>query len=74
MTQHGISCGLLLPSELASKPHVQRSTVVTLVANNGANPEVGECLANIVEAPTRQSDVMRVVLGTRDDTRLVVGI
>ena len=45
---------------------------VALVTNGRANAQLGQRLANIVEAPARQADVMRVVLRARDDARLVV--
>ena len=38
-----------------------------------ANAQVGQGLANIGEAPARQADVMRVILGARDHARLSVG-
>lgn len=73
MTQQCVGRHLLLRPELAVKPHVQRATGVTLVANDRAHTQVGERLAGIVEAAPRQSDVLGVVLGTGDDAWLVVG-
>lgn len=73
VAQHGVSCNLLLRPELASKPQVQTASVLALVTNGHANTKVSERLTNIVEAPARQSDVMGVILGARDDTPLVIG-
>ena len=36
-------------------------------------PRSVERLANIIKAAARQADVMRKILGARDDARLVVG-
>ena len=39
----------------------------------GANAQVGQRLANVVEASARQADVLRMILSAGDDARLVVG-
>lgn len=63
--QHRVCRRLLIGSELALKAHLERAAAVALVANGRANAQVCQRLANIVEAPARQSDVMRVILGAR---------
>jgi hypothetical protein len=70
--QHRFCRGLLIRPEPALKAHLQTAAGVALVANGRANAQVGQRLANIVEAPARQSDMMRVILSARDDARLVV--
>ena len=72
VTQDGGSCGLLFLPQVAVKLHLQRSTVVAFVANDHADAELGEHLPNIIEASAWQPDVMREILGARDDARLVV--
>src|SRR5262245_45979978 len=72
MAQHDVRCGLLVPSKLAMKLHLQATAVVAFVADGQANTKVGQRLANVIEAAPRQSDVMRKILGARDDAWLVV--
>ena len=64
---------LLLGSQLTLKGHLERAAGVALVANGRANAEVAQRLANLVEASSRQADVMRVIFSARDDARLGVG-
>ncbi|HEY7188849.1 MAG TPA: hypothetical protein VH436_19970 [Vicinamibacterales bacterium] len=45
---------------------------MAFVANAHANAKVGQRLANVIEAAARQPDVMRKILGARDDAWLVV--
>jgi hypothetical protein len=54
------------------KTHLERAAGVALVANSHANAQVAQRLANLVEASSRQADVMRVILSAGDHTRLVV--
>ena len=72
VAQHGLRCDLLRMAKLTLKLHLQTSTVAALVANGHANTKVGERLANVIKAAPRQSDVMRKILGARDDAWLVV--
>ena len=72
VAQHGVSCGLLFLPQLAVKLHIQRTAVVAFVANDHADAKLGEHLANVIEAAAWQPDVMREILGARDDARLVV--
>src|SRR5262245_46259049 len=72
MAQHGVRRGLLLPPKLALKLQVHTTAVVAFVADGHGNTKVGQRLANVVEAASRQSDVMRKILGARDDAWLVV--
>ena len=70
VAQHGVRCGLLLLPKLALKLHLQTTAVVAFVANDHANTKLGEHLANVIEAAAWQSDVMREILGARDDAWL----
>jgi hypothetical protein len=72
VAQHGVCCGLLLGPKLTLKGHRQTTTVAAFVTNGHANAKIGECLANVIQAATGQPDVMREVLGARDDAGLVV--
>ena len=72
MTQHRVRCGFLLSSKLALKLDLQTIAVVAFVVDGQANTKVGQRLANVIEAAPRQSDVMRKILGARDDAWLVV--
>src|SRR5262249_37724214 len=72
MTQHGVRRSLLLPPKLTLKLHFHTTAVVPFVANGHSNAEVGERLANVIEAAARQSNVLRKILGARDDARLAV--
>ena len=72
VAQHGLRCDLLRMAKLTVKLHLQPSTVAALVANGHANAKVGERLVNVIEAAPRQSDVMRKILGARDDAWLAV--
>ena len=45
---------------------------MAFVANDHADAKLGEHLANVIEAATWQPDVMREILGARNDARLVV--
>jgi hypothetical protein len=69
--QHCV-CRLLLGPQLALKGHLERATAAALVPNGHANAQVSQGLADLVEASSRQADVMRVILGARDDARLVI--
>ena len=72
MTQHRVRCCFLLLPKLALKLHLQTTAVATFVANGRANTKIRECLANVIEAAARQSDVMREILCARDDTWLAI--
>src|SRR5438128_1602050 len=72
VAQDGLSCGLLFLPQLAVKLHIQRTTVAAFVANDHADAKLGEHLANVIEAAAWQPDVLREILGARDDARLVV--
>ncbi len=72
MTQHRVRCCLLLLPKLALKLHLQTTAVATFVASGRANTKIREGLANVIEAAARQSDVMRKILGARDNAWLVV--
>src|SRR5262249_15484389 len=65
-------CGFLLPPKLALKPHLQTSAVVAFVADRQTDIKVVQRLANVIEASARQSNVLRKILGARDDARLAV--
>ena len=54
------------------KRKLQRTAVAAFVTNGHANTEICERLADVIQAATWQPDVMREILGTRDDARLVV--
>ncbi len=70
--QHVAGCGLLLAPKLTLKLHFQLTAVAAFVANDHANTQVGQRLADVIEAAARKSDVMRKILGARDDAWLVV--
>jgi hypothetical protein len=55
------------------KTHIQTAAAVALVTNDRANAQVGEALANLVEASSWQADVTRVIFSAGDDPRLAVG-
>ena len=71
--QHRTRGCQLLGSEFTLKAHIQRSTGEALVPKDRTNAEVGQGLTNLVEAPSRQADVVRMVLCAGDDAGLVVG-
>src|SRR5918993_2491456 len=50
VAQHCVGGGLLLLPKLALKLHLQTTAVVSFVTNDHANANVGERLANIIEA------------------------
>ena len=64
---------LLFGTQLAVKDDVDLRALCALVPDTVTNPERLECLLNVVEAASRQRDVMRVILCAGDHTRLVVG-
>jgi len=70
---HRVCRRLLLGPQLTLKGHLERAASVALVANGHAHAHVAQHLVNLIEASSRQADVMRVILGTRDDARLGVG-
>ena len=70
--QHRVCRRLLLGPEFAVKGHVERAAGVALVANDRCDTQIAQGLANLVEAPSRQADVMRMILSAGDDARLVV--
>jgi hypothetical protein len=72
LAQHRGRCWLLLSAKLALKPHLQPTAVAALIANGQANTKLDQRLANVIEAPARQTDVMRKILCARDNTWLVV--
>jgi|SRR5881409_1148447 hypothetical protein len=72
VAQHCVGCGLLFLPQLALKLHLQRTAVVSFVTNDHTNAKVMERLANVIEAATWQPDVIREILGARDDAWLVV--
>jgi hypothetical protein len=72
VAQHRVCRRLLLGPEFALKVHLESAAGVALVANGRANAQVGQRAEDIVEAPARQADVMRVILSAGDDTRLLV--
>ena len=45
---------------------------MAFVANDHPDAHLGEHLANVIAAAAWQPDVMREILGARDDARLVV--
>ncbi len=69
---HRLGGGHLLWPQLASERHVQGPPALTFVAGDGADAEVGQFLAHVVQTAARYADVLRVVLGTGNDARLVV--
>ena len=70
VAQDGVSCGLLFLPQVAVKLHIQRTTVVALVANDHANTKLGEHLANVIEAAAA-ARCDAEILGARDDAGLV---
>ena len=70
--QHGVGCSLLLAPKLTLKLHFQLTAVAAFVANGHANAQLGQRLADVIEAAARKSDVMRKILGAADDAWLVV--
>src|SRR5262245_96489 len=72
VAEHRDRCWFLLSAKLALKPHLQPTAVAALIANCQANTKLNQRLTNVIEAPARQSDVMRKILCARDNTWLVV--
>src|SRR5919201_4726329 len=72
VAQDSFSCDLLFLPQVAVKLHLQRTTAVAFVATDYADAKLGEHLANVIEAAAWQPDVMREILGARDDARVVV--
>src|SRR5262245_48048934 len=72
LSQHGVCCGYLLAAKLTLKFHLEATAIAAFVANSHANAELGKRRTKVIEATPWQSYVMREILGTRDDTRLVV--
>ena len=72
MAQHFFGCGLLFPPQRALKLHLDTTSLVPFVPNDHTNAKVRERFANVIEAAAWQPDVMREILGTRDDAWLVV--
>ena len=56
---------LLIRPELALKGYGQGAASVPFVANVRTHAQVSQRLAHIVKAPSRQADVMRVILSAR---------
>jgi hypothetical protein len=69
---HCLGGGRLLGPQLASERHIQRATLLTFVAHDGADTEARQLLTQVVETAARHANVSRVVLCTGDDARLVV--
>src|SRR5262249_45516205 len=72
VTKHRGRRWFLLAAKLALKLHLQPSAVVAFVADGQANTKVGQRFTNVIETAPWQSDVMRKILGARDDAWLVV--
>ena len=66
--------GLLFGTQFAAERRRRLSCPPPLVAQNDrTNAERGKRLSDVLETTARQCDVMRVILGARDHTRLLVG-
>jgi hypothetical protein len=59
--QHRVCRRLLLAPQLALKGRRERAARVALVANGHANTQVAQQSVNLVEASSRQADVMWVI-------------
>ena len=70
--QHRVRRRLLFGSERAVKADLQGPARVALVADGNANTQIGQCVPNVVQAPSWQADVIRVILGAGDDAWPVV--
>jgi hypothetical protein len=73
MLRERVCGGFLFGSQLAAEGDVDRRATHALVPDRWMNAERLEHLLNVVEAASRQRDVMRVILRAGDDARLVVG-
>ena len=73
MLRERVCGGFLFGSQLAAEGDVDRRATHALVPDRWMNAERLEHLLNVVEAASRQCDVMGVILRAGDDARLVVG-
>src|SRR5262245_25422642 len=52
--------------------HPQWAAGMALLADGRTNTQVGQDLANLIEAPPREADVMRVILSAGDHPRFAI--
>jgi hypothetical protein len=70
--QHCVRSCLLFRSERSLKGHMQGLAIAPLVTHDSPYVQIRQKLLHIIHAAARQPNVLRIVLGARDDTRLVV--
>ena len=69
MRKQGLRCLLLGFGQMPVETRLQRFTEDALIVEPEANSVVGEQVPQVADAASRESNVSRVLLGTRDDTR-----
>ena len=72
MGQHLACGGLLLGSQFAMKCHIQWFSRESFIANADLDAQVGEQRLHFLQTPARQTDMIRVILGAGNDSRLAV--
>ncbi len=55
------------------KRRANRAPRMAFVSHSHLNAKLAQCLSEIVETPSRQADMLRVIFGAGDDPRLVPG-
>lgn len=70
--KHRVCRRLLFAPQLSAKGHVQRAASVALVPKRRANTQITQRPLDLIEAASREADVMRVIFSARNDARLVV--
>lgn len=73
MSEHRFRGGQLLDAKVTSEYRLQSLSGVPFVANGDTDSQVGQRVLDFLETSARDADVVRVVFGTRDHARLVVG-
>lgn len=73
MLQQLVHRCLLARTQRALKLNIQRCTVLTFVVNANINLQISQQSLHVFQAASGKNKVLRMLFGTGDDARLVVG-
>ena len=73
MPEQRFSGSLLIGPQCAMKSNLQRHAVEAFIAENRLNVERPKHCLNFIQTPSRQSEVLWVILSARNDSWLAVG-
>ena len=70
--EHRFGSSLLFGPQCAAEGNLQRNARATFIANHHFDLQRGQYPARVIQAASRQSDVLGMIFGAMDDPRLVV--